>query len=648
MKKILWSRILAFVLVLSLIMTGCGNKENTSEPAETPVLPTDDEIEAVTDIAEEPTPDISEAELQKAEEIAKQKAEVEARKKAEEEKKLAEQLNSFSMMYYLAITAEEIRTSKDNRLTLEDIYTSLLNDINPGAVDEITQDHLKNLRDIIKSYLNISVKRERLQFIYNQEKASAIRSAVPNPLAILSMANSVDWRKLAMSVVYTAIDSYNNYKKAEESADLEFIMSGWELDDEEKETVMKNRDRAFDYMVDMVQEYHLNGLKTLNEKAIERFAVICATENAAERIKLLRAEESSYELLGNYWLELADAYFETSKYDKCLECISRYNELSSDIYRNDYNYLQILPKAIVAAQQTYSGEQYITSTSDFADAIIKNSEIDNWSFRYFAAQVYLDLYSKTNNKAYIEKAYKIVSENVTNLLNGQRSINKTYIDDIVEQTVEEPDYRYMTEAEKEEAKAEFKAEEKRVKAYNKALKESRKTELLTMYEPLVVNCELLFALADQMNIDNSEMDDIEEILQTSSYGIFRIKPINDSYSFTQRDNTYSFEFKKDEIIIPANLLTAESKIVVYVEQNGETFSFDDCTVDKVERNGKEIETFTAHISSKQLKKHDWTADSKVNVEITYDDVCGKTIIYEFVVSKYESHFYGDKVEFTAK
>ena len=80
------------------------------------------------------------------------------------------------MMYYLAITAEKIRTSKDNRLILDDIYTSLLNDINPGAVDEITQNHLRNLRDIIKSFRGITVKRERLQYIYNQEKAAAIRS----------------------------------------------------------------------------------------------------------------------------------------------------------------------------------------------------------------------------------------------------------------------------------------------------------------------------------------------------------------------------------------------------------------------------------------------------------------------------------------
>ena len=223
----------------------------------------------------------------KAEEEARQKAEEEAQKKAEEERIRAEQLNSFSMMYYLAITAEKIRISRDNRLILDDIYTSLLNDINPGAVDEITQNHLKNLRDIIKAYRKISVKRDRLQYIYNQEKAAAMRSAVPNPIAILSIANSLDWKRLAVSAVYAVVDSYSKYKTASENADKAFLMSGWELDDEEVETVQKNRDRAFDYMVDMVQEYHLDGLKTLNEKAIEKYAEICAIESVPERISRL-------------------------------------------------------------------------------------------------------------------------------------------------------------------------------------------------------------------------------------------------------------------------------------------------------------------------------------------------------------------------
>lgn len=281
MRKKMYARALAIVLAISMV--GCGSNNTnipsfttseslqaetgsveieTSSTSEVTII--DEVTENEADVISTENPEDEEESI-KAEEEAQRKAEEErkqaeeeALQKAEEEKKLVEQRNSFSMMYYLAITAEEIRTSKDNRIALEDIYTSLLNDINPGAIDEITQDHLKNLRDIIKSYLDISTKRDRLQFIYNQEKAAAIRDAVPNPLAILSISNALDWRKLAMTVAYTAIDSYNNYKKAGESTDLAFIMSGWELDDEEKATVMKNRNRAFDYMVDMTQEYNLD------------------------------------------------------------------------------------------------------------------------------------------------------------------------------------------------------------------------------------------------------------------------------------------------------------------------------------------------------------------------------------------------------
>ena len=266
-------------------MTGCGGKkedipqptetsapistpapavveteEVSSLPETTPVSESNNDQPDAVEPTETPAPTVDPAAQAQAEAEERARAEEEARRQAEEARIRAEQLNSFSMMYYLAITAEEIRTSRDNRLILDDIYTSLLNDINPGAVDEITQDHLNNLRDIIKSYLNISTKRERLQYIYNQNKAAAMRSAVPNPLAILSMTNSLDWKKLAMTAVYTVVDSYSSYKNANDAADKEFLMSGWDLDDEEVATIQKNRERAFNYMVDMVQEYDLDGL----------------------------------------------------------------------------------------------------------------------------------------------------------------------------------------------------------------------------------------------------------------------------------------------------------------------------------------------------------------------------------------------------
>lgn len=674
MKAKYCTRMLAIVLALS--MAGCGIKEthevvteetspedSASDTAsgsidETANIESNTLNEAATS-GEESTEAAEEAVATPADEITEElldtpadepqgSADNESTVNDDDSKEALEQRNSFSMMYYLAITAEEIRTSKDNRLILEDTYTSLLNDINPGAIDEITQDHLQNLRDIIKSYMNISTKRERLQFIYNQQKAAAIQSAVPDPLAVLSVSNAFDWKQLALSVAFTAVDSYNNYKASEESADMAFIMSGWELDDEEKETVMRNRDHAFDYMVDMVQEYDLDGLKTLNEKSIERFAEICATENPTERIKLLRAEEAQYNLLGNYWLELADAYYETGRYSECLDCVEQYNELSTGIYRQDYNYLQILPKAIVAAQETYTDDEYVVVASDFADAIIANTSSDDWSSRYFAAQVYLDLYSKTNDISYMEAAYKIASENVTVLLRNQRELNTTYLNAVKEQTVTEPDYRYMSKEEEKEAKKEYKAEKKRVNQYNKALKENRKTELPSLYEPLVLNCELLFALADQLDLDNAEKADIEAILKTDTSGIFMVRPINDAYSFSNSEETYSIEFTKDEMVIPVSLLTAESQITVSVEDNGKTTVFDDCKVTKVDRDGSSIDTFKAHASSKQLKKYAWTPDSEITVTITYGDACDKTVSLDYAVETYVEHWYGDKVEFTAR
>ena len=657
MKRTNMLRILTILLTISITfsLTGCGSSstpivsDNTTpsvsqEPTTTPgndSKPTGETIE--------PSSATTQEEAITQEEEIPESTEATTVIPTEEQKDeyglTEQQRNSFSMLYYLAITAEEIRISKDNRLILDDIYTSLLNDINPGAIDETTQDHLKNLRDIIKSYINISVKRDRLQYIYNQDKAATIRSAIPNPLAVLSMTNSFDWKKLATSVVYTVVDSFNNYKRANESVDKEFLMSGWELDDEETATIQKNRERAFDYMVDIVQEYNLDVKLTLNEKAIEKFAEICAIESVQQKIRRLESEENTYKLLGNYWLELADCYYETSQYQKCLDCVEKYNELATGIYRMDYNYVQILPKAIVAAQTVYSGDEYVTNVKAFADAIMENTTTEEWSIRYIAAQVYLDLYARTSESDYLDDAYNIAYDNVTILLDEQRAMNVTYLEGVKELTVDEPDYRFMTEEEKKEVEQEYKDEQKRLKAYNKSLKETRKTELPSLYEPLVLNCELLFALADEINISNQEKSEIEAILQTGSNGVFMVDPINAHYSFSTNDFNRSIELQKDKVIIPVNLLSADAKVVVTVTDNGQTVTFDDCVVTEVKREGDTVDSFFAHVSSKQMKAYKWTADSRATVKITYgEDIDG--LQFQFKIAEFRDNWIlADKVVF---
>ena len=649
----IWSIVLAITIILSFF--GCKENENSAELNEESIAdgsqvtieagsttdsPDNESIEETLEPGEITTPKDTEVEQEK-----KPSAELSPDNQKDTLDLTEQQRNSFCMLYYLAITAEEIRISKDNRLMLDEIYTSLLNDINPGAIDETTQKHLQDLLNDIKNCINISVKRERLQYIYNQEKAETIRNAMPNPIAALSTAQSIDWKRFVASIVYTAVDSYNNYKRTNATVDQEYLMSGWELDDEETATIQKNRERAFDYMVDIVQEYGLDGKLTLSEKAIETFAEICTIESVQQKIRRLESEEETYKLLGNYWLELAACYYETSQYQKCLDCVSKYNDLATGIYRMDYNYVQVLPMAIVAAQETYTGDEYVSVISAFADSILENTTTEEWSIRYFAAQVYLDLYAKTDERQYLEAAYNIAYDNVTILLDEQRALNSTYLADVVELTIEEPDYRFMTDAEEEAAKKEYEEEKKRLKEYNKGLKESRKTELPPMYEPLILNCDLLFALAEEMNISNDEKTEIEDILQTEKNGVFLSDPVNDRYSFSASAADYSIEFAKNEIKIPANLLSAGVEIIVKVTDGGNTTTFDDCIVTKVTRDGDTIDTFIAVVASEMMGDYKWTADSKVTVEI-YNGATYDPIVFKFKVIEYKDNWLiADKVVF---
>ena len=646
MRERIISALLVVSLMLSLVLTGCSSPNPVVDPTETSenTAATNETAESTTTSEPTATPTESEATEPPTEPTTETEPQIPP---TEDDDKLSQQqLNSFSMLYYLAITAEEIRISKDNRLLLEDIYTSLLNDINPGKIDERTQEHLQNLRDIIKSYINISIKRERLQYIYNQDKASAIRNAVPDPLAVLSMSNSFDWKRLVASVVYTVVDSYNNYKSASDSVDQEFLLSGWELDDEETANIQKNRERAFDYMVDIVQEYGLDGSLTLNENSIKDFAEICAIESVYLKIQRLESEESTYTMLGNYWLELADCYYEIGEYQKCLDCVAKYNELATGIYRKDYNYVQILPKAIVAAQEVYTGDEYVSNVETFVDAIIANTNTDEWSVRYFAAQVYLDLYSKTSED-YLRSAYKIALDNVSLLLDEQCALNETYLADVKEVEIEEPDYRFLTDEEKKERKAEYKEEKKRLDAYNKALKETRKTELPPLYEPLVLNCDLLFALAAELEIDYAEQVKIQNILQTAENGIFLSHPVNDRYSFAPATADYAIEFTKDKIVVPANLLTRGARIVVTLKNDSGTETFDDWTVTKVEREGSDLSSFYEYISSKTIKSYEWSVGAEITVTI-YNGEGNEPISFKFKVTEYKDNFLiPDKIIFEA-
>lgn len=515
--------------------------------------------------------------------------------------------NYIAMLNYVSLINDEINESSNNRLLLEQVYSSLMNNTAPHAIDDRTQIQMTDMLQTIDEYRMIDVKRERLEYIYQQNQAQALRNAIPNPLGLLSSVRSFRLSSLIASVVYMAVDAKTSYDSAMADAQLQYLQDGWELDDAETATLNQSQEQLWNYMIDIVHESDMPDKYALSNDTIKEFVKYKNNSNLSRRITYLESNKSIFEKFGDYWLTLADSYYENEDYEKCISAIDAYNELGIEIFRKDHNLAKELPVAISAAQECISNEKrQVKKIDGYLSLLKENLETGDWSLRYFAAQTDIYLYSKTGDESYLKDAYSLTKNNVNYLIDEQSQMNKTYLAAL--ELKETP----------ENATKEQKNE---VKEYNKMLKNNRKTELSPIYEPLYLNCDLLFSLAEEINISEEEKISIEKILHGSTRDdpLFLIQPLDDKYYFSNNGivDDSSVTFKKDTITISAALVSDLSKITVTVGEGKDAVDISDWTVKKVNRNdGDPVSDITVEYTSKEAGKTAFADGTPVMIVIT--------------------------------
>ena len=517
------------------------------------------------------------------------------------------QRNSINMLNHLVVLVTQMNASRNNRLYLEETYSQVLNNFNPEMVDSTTQEQLRDLLNEINSYRMITAKRERIQFLHEREQAKAYRAALPNPLSLMNTVQSYNPVKLLASVAYMAMDSVTSYAAHMDTTELAFIQSNWDLQDEEETNLHRSRSKMLDFMINMVREYELPGMLSLSEKSVDKFVDATSNTNVLQTIQTLESEQETYKAYGGYWLALANCYYTNGDYAKCLDAIAAYETLDIQIFRKDYELAHMMPAAIVSAGEVLQGEEYVLTVKHFADTLYRNTDRENWTLRYFAAQTYITLAGVTGDNTYLETAYDITLSNVNELVDEQKQFNNDFLAELVQEPIPE------------DATKEHKAE---IKAYNKAMKELRATELAPISEPLYLNCELLFALADQLKKDQPAKELINGILHENDEPIFLVQPLDSLFYYTDNIPTTEaaiekIDFNGKQITLPLSLISNTGSIRATVVTDGEIVVFDDWTLKTVQRGEKEqFDTFTAVYTSETASKFKYTAGAEISVEIT--------------------------------
>ena len=293
----------------------------------------------------------------------------------------------------------------NSRIFLEDAYSQIMNNTRFGAVKNQTLDRLNRLLDTMERFRMTNVKRERLQYIYEQNQAQAIRTAVPNPIGLLSTVHSLTPARMLASVVYMAVDSVTSYQSASQAAELQYLKDGWALDDEEAQELHQSNKDVFTYIVNIVNKYNLDSDLALTEEAVKEFSKWKNETNVKAKILFLKSNQETYKAYGGYWLTLADAYYNNEEFQNCIEAIKTYEGMKVDIFKYDFEYAKTLPLAISAAEQIYPADEYAQFAAQRAEKIKKNTRNQDWALRYFAAQTFVSIYEKTGEKQYLQQAF---------------------------------------------------------------------------------------------------------------------------------------------------------------------------------------------------------------------------------------------------
>ncbi|MBP3804397.1 MAG: hypothetical protein J6I76_10950 [Oribacterium sp.] len=294
--------------------------------------------------------------------------------------------------------------------------------------------------------------------------------------------------------------------------------------------------------------------------------------------------------------------------------------------------------AIIASKETKPKKDYIDIARKYCNAIVANTKDEDWSLRYFVAQIYLDLYAQTKDKSDLKKAYERAYYNVNVLLDEQKALNDSYMAPIVEAEAE---------------KGANKRRKEEVKQYNKLIKEERKVAVPPVSEALYLNCDMLFALAKELGIDQKEKNKIDSLLHEKGNDLFLTKTLDNKFRYANvssiKAEDLDVSFDGTDLVIPVTCICDKSKVRVSVNGNSKE-EFDDWLVTDVDRPKNSVYSdYTVKYRSEKAKAHKYQVGEKITITVTpVEESQNETIVFTYEVIPEKMFFFIDTVAFERK
>jgi DNA replication protein DnaD len=323
---------------------------------------------------------------------------------SEEQLKLTHN-QEFALYQRLQLDTVIARKSKNNRIVLSELA---LRDLVPSMNDSNREFYTTFNKDLGALRL-VDIQRERLEFLHEENQKSLLTALVPNALSIATMAITTGLKNplgAIIGVVGTAVSSVSSYIDAKNQANLEYMQSAWELEDEENKTLLMLGNESYEHKCRIAKDLHISNELTLSTKDLEAFVDFCNEPNANTRFIKLSNLNKRLEILPDYWMELALTTYKLENYEATLSYIDKFEKIYCPIIYHDSDYAHLLMVKSDCINRLSSETKY-QDLEKIGDLLVEHIEAKDWQGKFYTLSLYMEIYRATNDVEILKKAYSL-------------------------------------------------------------------------------------------------------------------------------------------------------------------------------------------------------------------------------------------------
>ena len=311
----------------------------------------------------------------------------------------------FALYQRLQLDTVIARKSNNNRIVLSELE---LRDLVP-SMNASNQNYYMTFNENLVALKLVDIQRERLEFLHEEKQKSSLTALVPNALSVATVAITTGLTNplgAIIGVVGTAVSSMSSYMDAKNQANLEYMQSQWELDDQEMDILLDLGKGIYDYKCKIATDLNIPTELTLSTEDLEAFVNFSNEPNADTRyIKLLNLDKR-LEILPDYWMELALTTYELENYKATLSYIEKFEEIYYPVIYHDSDYAHLLMVKSDCINQLSSETKY-QDLEEIGDLLLAHIGAEDWQGRFYVLSLYMEIFRATNDVEIFKKAYSL-------------------------------------------------------------------------------------------------------------------------------------------------------------------------------------------------------------------------------------------------